>query len=266
MCVFALSWFSAEIFFRLQEAQHWLFFNRDLLPLLLLHLYKQIFFSYMEKLCCFCDIGSSFLRVPKMQQNFCDSDIWIGTKEFAQNAGNRISEVLDFKDPRTPLQMRDVMYASVSSGAGSAPDNRTLKPRNKNTHENCNYNTKEQCPLQNKRLVTNIVYKSHITTNDDPQGRDYIGLTEGTFKKTFYSTQEFFQQHRLQQQNITVKVCVESQERIKRIQNLLVKHWHSKGLTTTDPTNAVMPLWKASHLERTKRTPFEHTRRTYLQV
>jgi hypothetical protein len=28
----------------------------------------------MEKLCCFCDLGSSFLRVfPKMQQNFCDS-------------------------------------------------------------------------------------------------------------------------------------------------------------------------------------------------
>jgi hypothetical protein len=33
---------------RLQEAQYWLFFNRDLLPLLLLHLYKQIFFSYGE--------------------------------------------------------------------------------------------------------------------------------------------------------------------------------------------------------------------------
>jgi hypothetical protein len=75
-----------------------------------------------------------------MQQNFCDFDIWIGTKEFAQNAGNRISEVLDFKykqfrserrkshfrGPRfqrgTPLQMQDFMYASVSSGAGSAPD------------------------------------------------------------------------------------------------------------------------------------------------
>jgi hypothetical protein len=86
---------------RLQEAQYWLFLNRDLLPLLLLHLYKQMFFSYMEKLCCFCDIGSSFLRVfPKMQQNFCDSDIWIGTKEFAQNAGNRISKVLGFKISR----------------------------------------------------------------------------------------------------------------------------------------------------------------------
>jgi hypothetical protein len=106
---------------RLQEAQYWLFFNRDLLPLLLLHLYKQIFFSYMEKLCCFCDIGSSFLRVfPKMQQNFCDSDLWIGTKEFAQNAGNRISEVLDFKIsrgriPQDPLKMREVLCMHQSA-------------------------------------------------------------------------------------------------------------------------------------------------------
>jgi hypothetical protein len=55
---------------RLQEAQHWLFFNRDLLPLLLLHLYKQIFFSYMEKLCCFCDIGSSFTCFSKNAAKF----------------------------------------------------------------------------------------------------------------------------------------------------------------------------------------------------
>jgi hypothetical protein len=54
-----------------------------------------------------------------MQQNVCDSDIWIGTKEFCQNAGNRISEVLDFKIPPTPLEMRGLMYASVSSGAVS---------------------------------------------------------------------------------------------------------------------------------------------------
>jgi hypothetical protein len=76
---------------RLQEAQYWLFFNRDLLPLLLLHLYKQNFFSYMEKLCCFCDIGSSFLRVfPKMQQKF----LWLWYMNW------NISEVLDFKISR----------------------------------------------------------------------------------------------------------------------------------------------------------------------
>ena len=74
----------------------------------------------MEKLCCFCDIGSSFLRVfPKMQQNFCDSDIRIGTKEFAQNAGNCISKVLDFKitrgriPPDPPTNARS-LYVCIS--------------------------------------------------------------------------------------------------------------------------------------------------------
>jgi hypothetical protein len=73
----------------------------------------------MEKLCCFCDIGSSFLHVfPKMQQNFCDSDIWIGTEEFTQNAGNRISEVVDFKisqgriPPDSPTNARS--YVCIS--------------------------------------------------------------------------------------------------------------------------------------------------------
>jgi hypothetical protein len=144
-------------------------------------------------------------------------------------------------------------------------NNRTLKPRNKNTHENCNCNTKEQCPLQNKCLITNIVYKAHITTNDDPQGRDYIGLTEGTFKKRF--THSFNNIDYSNKTDITVKVLhVESKERRKRIQNLLVKHWHSKGLQQRIQQMRVMPLWKASRLKRTKRTPFEHTRRTYLQV
>jgi hypothetical protein len=146
-------------------------------------------------------------------------------------------------------------------------NSRTLKQRNKNTHENCNCNTKEQCPLQNKCLVTNIVYKAHITMHEWRPSRERLHRSDwGNIQKTFYSTQELFQQHRLQQQNITVKVCVESKERRKRMQNLWVKHWHSKGLQQRIQQMRVMSLWKASHLERTKRTPFEHTRRTYLQV
>ena len=55
---------------RLQEAQYGLFLNRDLcIPLLLSHLYKKIFFSYMEKLCCFCDIGSIFYVLSKNAAN-----------------------------------------------------------------------------------------------------------------------------------------------------------------------------------------------------
>ena len=93
-------------------------------------------------------------------------------------------------------------------------NNRTLKPRNKNTHENCNCNTKEQCPPQNKYLFTNIVYNAHITTNDDPQGRDCIGLTEGTFKNVLLNTRALSTTS-ITATKITVKVCVESKERRK---------------------------------------------------
>jgi hypothetical protein len=67
VCICVVSWFSAKMFFnrkvKATRSTALTIFNRDLLPLLLLHLYKQIFFSYMEKLCCFCDIGSTFFYV-----------------------------------------------------------------------------------------------------------------------------------------------------------------------------------------------------------
>ena len=54
---------------RLQEAQYWLFLNRDLLPLLLLHLYKHIFFSYVEKFVIFA-IFKFFFMSKKAANNF----------------------------------------------------------------------------------------------------------------------------------------------------------------------------------------------------
>ena len=110
-------------------------------------------------------------------------------------------------------------------------NNRTLKPRNKNTHENCNCNTKEQCPFQN------IVYKAHIITNDDPQRRDYFGLTDRTFKKCFtqhnnsfnnidYSNKTSLSKYAwsLKNEGKYFKICWSSIDKAK--------------LTTTDPTNA----------------------------
>jgi hypothetical protein len=37
-------------------------FDRDLCIVAAITLVQANIFSYMEKLCCFCDIGSSFLR------------------------------------------------------------------------------------------------------------------------------------------------------------------------------------------------------------
>jgi hypothetical protein len=100
---------------RLQEAQYWLFLNRDLFPLLLLHLYKQIFFSYVEKFVIFA-IFNIFL-CPKKRQII----LWL----WCMNWNNRVRselEVLDFKIFRwsipldSPTKARS--EASVSVGAG----------------------------------------------------------------------------------------------------------------------------------------------------
>ena len=115
-------------------------------------------------------------------------------KSLKTNIGNKFLSLVEKHFPKDHRLHKifnkntiKVSYSCTQNMANiiKSHNNRILNPRNKNTHENCNCNTKEQCPLQNKCLVTNVVYEAHITTNDDPQGRDYIGLTEGTFKKRF---------------------------------------------------------------------------------
>ena len=53
------------------------------------------------------------------------------------------------------------------------------------------HQTKE-CPLNNNCLTTSVIYNAHVTTNEDTTGKDYIGLTEGTFKKRFTQHKQSF--------------------------------------------------------------------------
>ena len=47
----------------------------------------------------------------------------------------------------------------------------------------CNCRNKDQCPLDNKCLTSSIIYNAQVTTNSAT--KNYIGLTEGTFKQRF---------------------------------------------------------------------------------
>ena len=49
----------------------------------------------------------------------------------------------------------------------------------------CNYRIKDHCPLDNSCLSSSIIYNAEITTDNDKTGKNYIGLTEGTFKQRF---------------------------------------------------------------------------------
>ena len=41
------------------------------------------------------------------------------------------------------------------------------------------------CPLKNNCLTSSVVYNANVTTENDTTGKNYIGLTEGTFKQRY---------------------------------------------------------------------------------
>ena len=54
--------------------------------------------------------------------------------------------------------------------------NTTTTPQN-----GWNCRKKDQWPLDNNCLTTSVIYKTNVTTDKDDTGKNYIGLTEGTF-------------------------------------------------------------------------------------
>ena len=53
------------------------------------------------------------------------------------------------------------------------------------TENNCNCRKKNSCPLKNNCPTSSVVYNANITTESDTNGKNYIGLTEGTFKQHY---------------------------------------------------------------------------------
>ena len=59
---------------------------------------------------------------------------------------------------------------------------------------------KKQCPLDNNCLMTSVIYKDNVTSDKDNIGKNYIALTEGTFKDlqtTIYTTLTIVPQQKL---------------------------------------------------------------------
>ena len=45
--------------------------------------------------------------------------------------------------------------------------------------------TENNCPLKNNCLTSSVIYNANVTTKSDTTGKNYIGLTEGTFKQRY---------------------------------------------------------------------------------
>ena len=61
------------------------------------------------------------------------------------------------------------------------------KACNKNNQDisTCNCRDKNFCPLNDKRLQENVVYKATITSQNE--SKEYIGSTGGQLKKRYYT-------------------------------------------------------------------------------
>ena len=68
---------------------------------------------------------------------------------------------------------------------GSIINNHNKKILSTTTHRktDCNCRKKDQCPLDKNRLITSVIYKANATK--DNTGKNYIGVTEGTFKQRY---------------------------------------------------------------------------------
>jgi hypothetical protein len=57
----------------------------------------------------------------------------------------------------------------------------------------CNCQKKENCPMNNNCLATNIIYEASLTsTNPNITTKKYIGLCEATFKKRYANHKQSF--------------------------------------------------------------------------
>ena len=65
--------------------------------------------------------------------------------------------------------------------------NKTVLDRPTNTNKKaCNCINKEKCPLQEKCLTNNIMYKATLASNQDTyQNKIYYGITETKFKQRY---------------------------------------------------------------------------------
>lgn len=60
-----------------------------------------------------------------------------------------------------------------------------LNPPSTSQDRKCNCRVKQACPLQNNCLASSLIYKAKVTTNKDQTGKNYIGLTENSFKQRY---------------------------------------------------------------------------------
>jgi len=96
-----------------------------------------------------------------------------------------------------------VSYSCMENmGAIISKHNKKILSNNDNNDSNdklCNCRSQRNCPLDNKCLTTSLIYNAQVTstTSNQTTTKNYIGLTEGTFKQRYTQHKSTFTHRKL---------------------------------------------------------------------
>ena len=70
------------------------------------------------------------------------------------------------------------------------------KPNDVPTQNKCNCRRKEECPIPENCLATNVIYKAEVTTTDNAETKKYIGMTSNEFKVRYRNHTKSFREEK----------------------------------------------------------------------
>ena len=99
---------------------------------------------------------------------------------------NKYSKIFNKNTVKLSYSCMPNMASIIKQNNGKILNQRTKEK----DEERCNCRKQSDCPLDGKCQQTSVIYEATIKTNGN--SFKYIGLTEGTFKKRFYSHRASF--------------------------------------------------------------------------
>ena len=91
-------------------------------------------------------------------------------------------------------------YSCVKNIGSIMSSHNKLKLSQTNIDPSCNCRMKQDCPVENKCLSNNIIYKAEVTNNLNQEEKFYIGLTANSFKDRLNKHKTSFKHRRYENQ------------------------------------------------------------------
>ena len=109
---------------------------------------------------------------------------------------------------------------------------KVLNTSSTSTPSRCNCQNKDICQMGNNCLSSRVVFKANVITKEDTVGKNYINLTEGSFKQQYtYSAQTPFWNR-----NYT--------NHTDRLLNQMANSHHSTRLYSNNKAKQCKPLYR----------------------